>query len=134
MYKRQVHESFNSGYGGVFGAEERKLHFHMGAARGQAAEQFPGNGQGRMHVQPFIGNSRKSFRSLRKDVYKRQPLARTTLYTYNDQFRMSLELKPNGGYTRYEYDEQGREMCIRDSCGTIFFTPTWSPGGKATAC
>ena len=30
------------------------------------------------------------------DVYKRQ------LYTYNDQFRVSLEIKPDGGYTRYE--------------------------------
>ena len=29
------------------------------------------------------------------------PLARTTLYTYNDQFRMSLELKPNGGCLLY---------------------------------
>ena len=42
------------------------------------------------------------------DGGSKTPLARTTLYTYNDQFRMALELKPNGGYTRYEYDEQGR--------------------------
>ena len=46
-----------------------------------------------------------------RDRYK-TPLARTTLYTYNDQFRMSLELKPNGGYTRYEYDEQGRVVPV----------------------
>ena len=36
------------------------------------------------------------------------PLAQTTLYTYNDQFRVSLEIQPDGGYTRYEYDDQGR--------------------------
>ena len=40
---------------------------------------------------------------------------RDSLYTYNDQFRMSLELKPNGGYTRYEYDEQGR-VVLQASC------------------
>ena len=26
------------------------------------------------------------------------PVNRTTLYTYNDRFRVSLEIKPNGGY------------------------------------
>lgn len=36
------------------------------------------------------------------------PEAETTTYTYNDQYRVSLEIKPNGGYTRYEYDAQGR--------------------------
>ena len=35
----------------------------------------------------------------RTEGYKTS-LAQTTLYTYNDQFRVSLELKPNGGYTR----------------------------------
>ena len=31
----------------------------------------------------------------RTEGYKTS-LAQTTLYTYNDQFRVSLELKPNG--------------------------------------
>ena len=35
-------------------------------------------------------------------------LAQTTTYTYNEQFRVSLELKPDGGYTKYEYDDMGR--------------------------
>lgn len=35
-------------------------------------------------------------------------LAQTTTYTYNSQYRVSLELKPNGGYTQYEYDSMGR--------------------------
>lgn len=35
-------------------------------------------------------------------------LAQTTTYTYNEQFRVSLELKPDGGYTKYAYDTQGR--------------------------
>lgn len=34
--------------------------------------------------------------------------AETTTYTYNEQYRVSLEIKPDGGYTRYEYDAQGR--------------------------
>lgn len=34
--------------------------------------------------------------------------AETTTYTYNDQYRVSLEIKPDGGYTRYEYDTLGR--------------------------
>ena len=45
----------------------------------------------------------------------------TTLYTYNDQFRVSLEIKPNGGYTRYEYDGQGRVV--------LEATP-WAGGGE----
>ncbi|WP_290505165.1 RHS repeat domain-containing protein, partial [Akkermansia sp.] len=49
------------------------------------------------------------------------PLARTTLYTYNDQFRVSLEIKPDGGYTRYEYDEQGR---------VILQATPWAGGGE----
>ena len=56
----------------------------------------------------------------RTEGYK-TPLARTTLYTYNDQFRVSLELKPNGGYTRYEYDEQGR---------TVLSAAPWAGGGE----
>lgn len=36
------------------------------------------------------------------------PEAETTTYTYNDQYRVSLEIKPDGSYTRYEYDAQGR--------------------------
>lgn len=34
-------------------------------------------------------------------------LARTTSYTYNDQFRVSVKALPGGGYTRYEYDSRG---------------------------
>ena len=49
------------------------------------------------------------------------PLARTTLYTYNDQFRVSLEIKPEGGYTRYEYDDQGR---------TVLSAAPWAGGGE----
>ena len=49
------------------------------------------------------------------------PLARTTLYTYNDQFRVSLEIKPDGGYTRYEYDDQGR---------TVLSAAPWAGGGE----
>ena len=49
------------------------------------------------------------------------PLAQTTLYTYNDQFRVSLEIKPDGGYTRYEYDDQGRVV--------LEATP-WAGGGE----
>ncbi|KXT50221.1 hypothetical protein HMPREF3038_01856, partial [Akkermansia sp. KLE1797] len=49
------------------------------------------------------------------------PLAQTTLYTYNDQFRVSLEIKPDGGYTRYEYDDQGRMV--------LEATP-WAGGGE----
>ena len=56
----------------------------------------------------------------RTEGYK-TPLARTTLYTYNDQFRVSLELKPTGGYTRYEYDEQGR---------VVLQASPWAGGGE----
>ena len=35
-------------------------------------------------------------------------LAQTATYTYNAQYRVSLELKPDGGYTKYEYDNSGR--------------------------
>ena len=49
------------------------------------------------------------------------PLAQTTLYTYNDQFRVSLEIKPDGGYTRYEYDEQGR---------VVLQASPWAGGGE----
>ncbi|MCD8062217.1 MAG: sugar-binding protein [Akkermansiaceae bacterium] len=49
------------------------------------------------------------------------PLAQTTLYIYNDQFRVSLELKPDGGYTRYEYDDQGR---------VILEASPWAGGGE----
>ena len=49
------------------------------------------------------------------------PLAQTTLYTYNDQFRVSLEIKPDGGYTRYEYDDQGR---------TVLSAAPWAGGGE----
>ena len=49
------------------------------------------------------------------------PLAQTTLYTYNDQFRVSLEIKPDGGYTRYEYDERGR---------VVLQASPWAGGGE----
>ncbi|QWO94435.1 hypothetical protein J5W76_05480 [Akkermansia muciniphila] len=49
------------------------------------------------------------------------PLAQTTLYTYNDQFRVSLEIQPDGGYTRYEYDDQGR---------VILQATPWAGGGE----
>ena len=45
----------------------------------------------------------------------------TTLYTYNDQFRVSLEIKPDGGYTRYEYDDQGR---------VVLQAMPWAGGGE----
>jgi len=48
-------------------------------------------------------------------------LAQTTLYTYNDQYRVSLEIQPDGGYTRYEYDDQGRVV--------LQATP-WTGGGE----
>ena len=35
--------------------------------------------------------------------------------TYNDPFRVSLEIKPDGGYTRYEYDDQGRTCLLYTS-------------------
>ena len=49
------------------------------------------------------------------------PLAQTTLYTYNDQFRVSLEIKPDGGYTRYEYDDRGR---------VVLSAAPWAGGGE----
>lgn len=49
------------------------------------------------------------------------PNEQTTLYTYNDQYRLSLEIKPDGGYTRYEYDEEGRE---------ILEAEPWAGGGE----
>ena len=56
----------------------------------------------------------------RTEGYKTS-LAQTTLYTYNDQFRVSLEIKPDGGYTRYEYDDQGR---------TVLSAAPWTGGGE----
>lgn len=34
--------------------------------------------------------------------------ARTTSYTYNADFRVTVKALPDGGYTRYEYDSAGR--------------------------
>ena len=48
-------------------------------------------------------------------------LAQTTLYTYNDQYRVSLEIQPNGGCTRYEYDDQGR---------VVLQAMPWAGGGE----
>lgn len=36
------------------------------------------------------------------------PLARTTTYEYNEQYRVSRVNRPDGGYARYEYDDEGR--------------------------
>ncbi|MBR5522153.1 MAG: RHS repeat protein, partial [Akkermansia sp.] len=36
------------------------------------------------------------------------PLARTTLYDYNEQFRVSRITRPDGGYTEFAYDADGR--------------------------
>ena len=50
--------------------------------------------------------------------------SQTTFYTYNEQYRVSLMIKPNGGYTRYEYDTRGR---------VILEAEPWAGGGeKAT--
>ena len=49
------------------------------------------------------------------------PEAQTTIYTYNNDFRLALEVKPNGGYTRYEYDTHGRP--------TLIASP-WAGGGE----
>ena len=56
----------------------------------------------------------------RTEGYKTS-LAQTTLYTYNDQFRVSLEIKPDGGYTRYEYDDRGR---------VVLSAAPWAGGGE----
>ena len=49
------------------------------------------------------------------------PLARTTFYVYNSAFRVSMVIKPDGGYTRYEYDDQHRAI--------LTATP-WAGGGE----
>lgn len=36
------------------------------------------------------------------------PLARTTTYEYNSEYHVSRVNRPDGGYTRYEYDDEGR--------------------------
>ena len=36
------------------------------------------------------------------------PLARTTYHAYNDQYQLSRVIRPDGGYTEYEYDAEGR--------------------------
>ena len=36
------------------------------------------------------------------------PLARTTTYEYNEQYRIARETRPDGGFTSYEYDDQNR--------------------------
>lgn len=55
------------------------------------------------------------------------PEAATTTYTYNDQYRVSLEVKPDGGYTRYEYDEKGRVTLEASP-----WTETTTEAGKRT--
>ena len=49
------------------------------------------------------------------------PLARTTSYEYNSQYRVSRINRPDGGYTRYEYDGEGRV--------TLEAAP-WAGGGE----
>ena len=36
------------------------------------------------------------------------PLARITTYEYNSEYHVSRVNRPDGGYTRYEYDDEGR--------------------------
>lgn len=38
----------------------------------------------------------------------RTPLARITTYEYNSEYHVSRVNRPDGGYTRYEYDDEGR--------------------------
>lgn len=38
----------------------------------------------------------------------RTPLARITTYEYNSEYHVSRINRPDGGYTRYEYDDEGR--------------------------
>lgn len=38
------------------------------------------------------------------------PLARTTIYEYKDECRVSRINRPDGSYTRYDYDSNGREI------------------------
>lgn len=38
----------------------------------------------------------------------RTPLARITTYEYNTEYHVSRVNRPDGGYTRYEYDDEGR--------------------------
>ena len=49
------------------------------------------------------------------------PLARTTLYVYNAAFRLSLVIRPDGGYTRYEYDAEHR---------AVLTASPWAGGGE----
>ncbi len=42
------------------------------------------------------------------------PVARTTTYEYNADFKLSRVNRPDGGYTRYEYDSNGR-VCLEAS-------------------
>ena len=49
------------------------------------------------------------------------PLAQTTSYEYNSQYRVSRINRPDGGYTRYEYDGEGRV--------TLEAAP-WAGGGE----
>lgn len=51
------------------------------------------------------------------------PVARTTTYEYNEQYRLSRINRPDGGYTRYEYDKEGRV--------TLEAEP-WADGGEQT--
>lgn len=48
-------------------------------------------------------------------------LAQTAILTYNDQYRASLHIKPDGGYTRYEYDALGR---------IVLQASPWAGGGE----
>ena len=49
------------------------------------------------------------------------PLSKTTLCIFNAGYRISLDIKPNGGYTRYEYDGKQRVILVA--------TP-WAGGGE----
>ncbi len=49
------------------------------------------------------------------------PAAQTTLNTYNDQYRVALQILPDGGYTRFEYDDRGR---------IVLEASPWAGGGE----
>ncbi len=66
-------------------------------------------------------NTEGGWLTLSRTVGYGTPEAQTTLYTYNEQFRRTLVIEPNGSYTRYEYDERGR---------TTLEARPWAGGGE----
>jgi len=45
------------------------------------------------------------------------PLARTTYYIYNEQYRVAKILRPDGGYTEFAYDSLGRVVMEKSPWG-----------------